>query len=381
VTVTGGKVMQYRILLNPDRLAAMNLTVVEVVRALEKAAPEGSDAAAPGVAQRGTRRLGKSAQDLAEVVITAHGGIPVRLKDVAEIRLEPSAPAGEPVPEAQKQPPSEPAVILAISMRPGEAVSTWRRDVDRKLTDLMKLLPPGLVIERKIPNQLAGLVELAAAEIRRDLPPDWTVEKVASEREGTVLVPKRPPQLVKVVGPDRIRLNSAAKDLSDRLRAIPGVSEVQVEPQGMIPDVEFRIDRERAAKSGVPVADISDTIEVVRSGRVVGRVEGPAGGSPGDIVVACLGPRDRDVREVARARVRGASGEVVSVDSLAAIRATDAPRALYREDGQPAVLVFYRVRAEDQARAQRDVQEAILAAERRLRESSGDYRVKFDKAR
>jgi len=380
VMLTGGKVEQVRILADPDRLRAYDVTYLEVIRALEQAADEGAKPAVPpGATPPAAPRPALAARDLGEVIVATRNARVVRLRDVAAVQVAASTPEVVLDPETQKVIPGEPAVILAVCRGPGVDASRWQREVNSRLDGLMPSLPQNMALQRKVPKELAGLLDWTVSKIRRDLPPEWTVEQVAAEGQVTALAPKlRPQRVVRLLGPDRAPLAEAAKGLSDRLRAVPGVTEVHLEPDGLVSAPEFRIDRNRAAQYSVRIADISDTIVAVRGGRIVGRVEGPAGGKSMEIVATSPGPRDRALADVASIQVRGASGEVLPLASLVAVHERTSPRALYREDGHPAVLVFFAINANDEARTRPEVQEAVLATERRLRESLGEFRVRFD---
>ncbi|MCI0460923.1 MAG: efflux RND transporter permease subunit, partial [Gemmataceae bacterium] len=74
---------------------------------------------------------------------------------------------------------------------------------------------------------------------------------------------------VKVFGPDLETINTACKEIEEALKPIRGAKDVIAEPFMGKGYLEIKIDREKAARYGVSVGDIQDTIEVALGGRVI----------------------------------------------------------------------------------------------------------------
>jgi Cu(I)/Ag(I) efflux system membrane protein CusA/SilA len=74
---------------------------------------------------------------------------------------------------------------------------------------------------------------------------------------------------VKVFGPDLETINRVCKEIEQALKPIRGAQNVVAEPVMGKGYLEIKIDRQRAARYGVRVGDIQDTIEVALGGRVI----------------------------------------------------------------------------------------------------------------
>jgi Cu/Ag efflux pump CusA len=74
---------------------------------------------------------------------------------------------------------------------------------------------------------------------------------------------------VKVFGPDLETINRVCKEVEQVIKPIPGAQDVLAEPIMGKGYLEIRIDRQKAARYGVRVGDIQDTIEVALGGRVI----------------------------------------------------------------------------------------------------------------
>ena len=77
---------------------------------------------------------------------------------------------------------------------------------------------------------------------------------------------------LKIFGDDLDAMRTKAEELRARLAAIPGLTDVQVEKQVRIPQLEIRVDYGRAALYGVQPATVVDQISRLSNGRVVSRV-------------------------------------------------------------------------------------------------------------
>jgi Cu(I)/Ag(I) efflux system membrane protein CusA/SilA len=74
---------------------------------------------------------------------------------------------------------------------------------------------------------------------------------------------------VKVFGPDLQTIQAVCKDIEEALKPIPGARYVLANPIMGKGYLEIRIDREKAARHGISVNDIQDTIEIALGGRIV----------------------------------------------------------------------------------------------------------------
>ncbi len=74
---------------------------------------------------------------------------------------------------------------------------------------------------------------------------------------------------VKVFGPDLETINRVCKEIEQALKPIRGAQDVIAEPIMGKGYLEINIDREQAARYGVRVGDIQDTIEVALGGQVI----------------------------------------------------------------------------------------------------------------
>lgn len=82
---------------------------------------------------------------------------------------------------------------------------------------------------------------------------------------------------IKLFGSDLDILRSKAEDIRTVLQNIPGLVDLQVEKQVLIPQIQIRINRDKAKKYGLQVGSVAELLEMGSNGKVVSQiVEGSA---------------------------------------------------------------------------------------------------------
>ena len=144
VASVGGMVKEYQVVLNPDRLRALNVTHQQVISAIQSANQEGGGSVLElGEAEYMVRTTGylKSIDDFNQVVIAERGGVPVLLSDVASVRRGPAIRRG--VAELNGEGEVAGGIII---MRSGKNALTIIDAVKAKLAEVQKSLPAGVEI-------------------------------------------------------------------------------------------------------------------------------------------------------------------------------------------------------------------------------------------
>lgn len=149
ITTFGGPLKQYHILTSPDKLRKFNLTLQDVITAIEN----NNQNTGGGVIARGgqgfaVRGLGalKSEKDIENIVLTSVNGTPVYVKDVASVEIAPPPPSGVlgyaiPKDSIDKVGSTEGIILL----RRGENPSEVLKELKEKIKDLSENeLPAGV---------------------------------------------------------------------------------------------------------------------------------------------------------------------------------------------------------------------------------------------
>lgn len=144
VASVGGMVRQYQIVLDPQRMRALNITHEQVISAVQSANQEGGGSVIEmGEAEYMVRTAGylKNLNDFKQVVIATRGGVPVLLSDVATLRMGPEIRRG--VAEFNGEGEVAGGIIV---MRYGKNALDTINAVKAKLQQVQKSLPAGVEI-------------------------------------------------------------------------------------------------------------------------------------------------------------------------------------------------------------------------------------------
>jgi len=153
VTLTGGERRQIRVLLDPEKMAARNVSPLAVASALEAAnqrLPTGAVASLDRELLLETGTVLASARDVGDVVVTVAAGRPVFIRDLASIVDGPAEPSnyvrfggGAAAQGAAREAWSAPAVTISVAKHKGLNAVAVVYDVMRKVRSLEGALIPG----------------------------------------------------------------------------------------------------------------------------------------------------------------------------------------------------------------------------------------------
>ncbi|WLW63556.1 CusA/CzcA family heavy metal efflux RND transporter [Achromobacter aegrifaciens] len=156
---------------------------------------------------------------------------------------------------------------------------------------------------------------------------------------------------VKVFGDDNDVLNRTAAEIAEVLQTIPGASEVKVEQTTGLPMLTVNIDRARAARYGLSMTDVQDTLAIAVGGREAGTFF--QGDRRFDIVVRL----PEAVREnlsalkklpIALPKQDGqAQAAYIPLSEVATFDLAPGPNQISREDGKRRIVVSANVRGRD----------------------------------
>ena len=180
---------------------------------------------------------------------------------------------------------------------------------------------------------------------------------------------------VKIFGDDLRELRMAAFDVQDRMQEVPGVVDLQIEPQVEISQVRLRIRRDEAARYGLAPGDVAELLETAYKGRVVSQVleEERSFG----LVVWFDEESRSDPQTIDETILETPSGRRVALGQVVEVLDTTGPNTLNRENVQRRVVVFCNVEGRDLAGVVADIQRALAPVEESLRSLPGTYRLDY----
>lgn len=161
----GGNVMQYQVLLDPNQLLKFNLTIDDVIDAIQTNNKNvGGQFIVKGAEEYLVRGMGliTSLSDLETIKIKSTNGFPILLRDVAELTIGPEVRRGVVTRNGQQE-----VVSGMVLMLYGENTSKVIERLNEKLPSVQKSLPDGVKI---VPYyEQAELVQKATGTVKSAL--------------------------------------------------------------------------------------------------------------------------------------------------------------------------------------------------------------------
>lgn len=163
VSSFGGNLKQYEVSINADRLKSMNVTVDDVFSALQKNNQNTGGAyieKGPTVLYIRSEGLAKTIEDIGKIFVRhTSSGIPVYIKDVAEVRIGSAVRYGAMCYNDEGE-----VAGAVVMMLKGSNSSEVIKEVKNKITQIEKTLPDGVEIvpfldRTKMVNHAIGTVE------------------------------------------------------------------------------------------------------------------------------------------------------------------------------------------------------------------------------
>ncbi len=166
VTVSGGEILEYQILLDPLRMKYYGVTVDEAIAAAENINAN----AAGGIINdhgneyiiRGTART-TDPHEMGRSVVKQADGLPVTFADIAEVRTGVKSPI-----LGQASVEGRPAVLLSVTKQPGVDTHRLVERLDETLADLEKNIPHGVEFNTDIFRQ-STFIDASIRNIERAL--------------------------------------------------------------------------------------------------------------------------------------------------------------------------------------------------------------------
>ncbi len=163
--------------------------------------------------------------------------------------------------------------------------------------------------------------------------------------------------VVKVFGPDLRELRRLAQQIRAAMDGLPGVVDLQVEQQVLIPQVRIRVDADNAARYGFRVGDLIETLETMMNGTVVSQV---IDGIKQFGLVVMLDERWRgQLDELGTLRLISPSGAVVLLSDVASISQVPGPNQVARENTQRRIVISCNVQGSDLGSTATAIRESI----------------------
>ncbi|WP_273428677.1 efflux RND transporter permease subunit [Chitinibacter tainanensis] len=177
------------------------------------------------------------------------------------------------------------------------------------------------------------------------LPATTTVGQPISHRLDHLLSGVRAQIALKVYGDDLDALRGEAANLKEKLAAIPGLTDLQIEKQVLIPQIKVRIDYDRAAQLGVSPGTLLKTLETLTEGDTVAQI---VDNNKRFNLVIRLPDAARDPQGLGNILIDTPHGKV-PLSQVASIEESDGPNQIGRENSRRRIVISANTNGSDMA--------------------------------
>jgi cobalt-zinc-cadmium resistance protein CzcA len=164
INTIGGYVKQYQVAPSAEKMIARGLSIDDLVQALEN---NNANIGAGYIEKSGEQYLirvpgqVKDMVDISNIVVSAKAGVPVRISDVADVMIGSEARSGAATENSQE------VVLGTVFMLTGENSRTVSAAVEKKLGEINKSLPTG-IIAKTVYNRTI-LIDKAINTVKKNL--------------------------------------------------------------------------------------------------------------------------------------------------------------------------------------------------------------------
>jgi cobalt-zinc-cadmium resistance protein CzcA len=162
--------------------------------------------------------------------------------------------------------------------------------------------------------------------------------------------------VVKVFGDDLDVLRTQAEGVLKQVSTVPGVARAFVDRLGELPQIQVRVDRARAARYGLNVADVQDVIESALGGKAVTQVWE---GEQRFAVAVRLPEEERTLTRMQRLLVATPGGAYVPLSEVTTFRTVGGMMNIAREDGKRVLAIGVFIRGRDMGGVVADMQSRV----------------------
>ncbi|NUQ51394.1 MAG: efflux RND transporter permease subunit [Phycisphaerales bacterium] len=162
---------------------------------------------------------------------------------------------------------------------------------------------------------------------------------------------------VKIFGDDLNTLRTLADQTKAAMEGIPGVADLQVEQQVLVPQLHISVNRDAAARVGFTPAMLTDAMETATKGKVVGQVL--EGLKSFDITLTLDDHHRTDPTRLEEVRLVSPTGAIVLLRDVAEVVEKLGPNEVARENLRRRIVVQCNVRGRDLGSTVKELQASI----------------------
>ena len=199
------------------------------------------------------------------------------------------------------------------------------------------------------------------ASIRSQLaaiPASVAIGQPISHRLDHLLSGVRAQIALKIYGDDLDTLRGLGDGLRSSLGKVPGLVDLSVERQVLIPQIKVQVDYRKAAQHGLATGQVLAALEALAEGTRVTQIID--GARRFDLVVR-LADAQRSPQDLARVMIDSQAGRI-PLSSIATVEESDGPNQIGRENGRRRIVVYANTDGRNMSDVIAHVRQTVAAA-------------------
>ena len=164
---------------------------------------------------------------------------------------------------------------------------------------------------------------------------------------------------VKVFGDDLDLLRTKAEEVRNVMASIPGVVDLAIEKQVLIPQIRIQMDRQAAKKYGIKVGDLARTLESALYGEIVSQVID--GQRIIDVVVKLQDVYRSDEQTLGNILIDTPTGAKVPLKAVADVLPTYGPNQILRENVKRRFVIQCNIAGRDLGSTVKEIQRVVAS--------------------
>jgi Cu/Ag efflux pump CusA len=162
---------------------------------------------------------------------------------------------------------------------------------------------------------------------------------------------------IKLFGNDLNELRTNADRIRQTISSVPGVVDVQIEKQVMVPQLVVKLKRDALQRYGIQAGRVAQDLEIFYNGKVTGQVlDGP---KTFDILLRVQNDERVDIDRIKSAEISDAQGNAIPLGQVADIAYTTAINSIAHENTLRRIVISCNVQGRDLGSTVKELQTKV----------------------
>jgi Cu/Ag efflux pump CusA len=152
-------------------------------------------------------------------------------------------------------------------------------------------------------------------------------------------------------------LRTNANQISETIKTIPGVVDVQIEKQVMVPQLLIKVNREALQRYGLQAGKVAEDLEIFYNGKVTGQILD--GNKTFDILLRTTDEERTNIEAIRNTLIDAPNGTLIPLQQIASIENTTAINSIMHENTQRKITISCNVQGRDLGTTVQEIQKNI----------------------